>query len=343
MSGKAILTVKGSGTVALSRTGRILAMGSATGWSEYMRNGGKEYSVELWNVQSRKLITTKAGTLLGHVSSVAISSQGNVIASCLADGKIQVYNVRSKELREIGIYREDEEWDAYRYGPGTLSISGDGRFLARLYPDGTVQRYDLVAKNYLAPIEDAGRFGKIAGLCGDAAMSSTGMMVAAGSTHRNERDSFSYPIKIFDVTATPPIKIFDGAETPSTVLDSHSERIHALSFSADGNLLASASEDGSVKLWWTKGRRCLATLLAAGPGEWLIYTPDCRFTGSMVRSSRMWLDMHGISSEAPDSFRNQSSQERVAESLSEAFGVRPQSEKSHPRMSSSASGRFPPG
>jgi serine/threonine-protein kinase len=75
-------------------------------------------------------------------------------------------------------------------------------------------------------------------------------LISAGE----DRDPFNpqlFPIKIWD---------FATAEVPNTLNDGHTAPILALSLSADGSLLASGSEDNTIKIWDAIAGKLLHTL-----------------------------------------------------------------------------------
>jgi WD40 repeat protein len=76
---------------------------------------------------------------------------------------------------------------------------------------------------------------------------------------------------------------FDGQKLELVdTLGGHSDWVYALAISADGKRLASASGDGSVKLWNLADRSLLATLVQLSPGtdDWLIVTGEGCFATS---------------------------------------------------------------
>jgi WD40 repeat protein len=76
---------------------------------------------------------------------------------------------------------------------------------------------------------------------------------------------------------------FDGQKLDLTdTLGGHSDWVYGLAASADGKRLASASGDGSVKLWNLADRSLLATLVQLSPGtdDWLIVTAQGYFATS---------------------------------------------------------------
>jgi hypothetical protein len=56
----------------------------------------------------------------------------------------------------------------------------------------------------------------------------------------------------------------------------------SLSWFADGQKLASVSDDGTIRIWHAASDQCLATLYQFEEGGWLAVTPDGRYTGDAV-------------------------------------------------------------
>ncbi|XYH99903.1 WD40 repeat domain-containing protein [Sorangium sp. So ce1128] len=59
-------------------------------------------------------------------------------------------------------------------------------------------------------------------------------------------------------------------------LEGHKASVQSVAFSPDGTLVASASADGTLRLWRVSTGRCLAILLPC-PEGWAAFTPDGRY------------------------------------------------------------------
>lgn len=89
-------------------------------------------------------------------------------------------------------------------------------------------------------------------------------------------DARAHPRLLAPVTRAPA-----SSEGRSTVLKAHTGTVRSVSFSADGRLLATASDDKTVKLWSLPGQRFAATL--AGHSNWVraaAFSPDGRLVAS---------------------------------------------------------------
>jgi WD40 repeat protein len=120
--------------------------------------------------------------------------------------------------------------------------------------------------------------------------------VQAGRSKRTFRadecpkpQAFSPDGKILAVTVLRDdnIWIYNVRTGKKQILRGHSGSVNFAAFSPDGRILASASFDGTVKLWDMRDWNLLLTLLvlpSENPGEvsqeWLAYTPDGYYTGS---------------------------------------------------------------
>ncbi len=142
--------------------------------------------------------------LLGHsdeIRSLAWSSDGDILASGSKDGKIKLWNEKGQELITL---RAPSEVFSVAWSP-------DGNLLATGGVDGTVKLWNREGKK----------------------------LAIFSSSLSNPRSLPS------DSTDSGVVEIFRS---------SHSGFVESLAWSADGEILASASSDGTVKLWNREGK-----------------------------------------------------------------------------------------
>jgi len=196
-------------SVAFSPDGQLLASGS------------HDKTIILWDVATRKPVGRR---LVGHrdlVSSLAFSPDGKLLASGSADRTVIVWDVAAR--KPIGLPLR-----AHLDTVSGVAFSSDGTLLASGGRDGAVILWRLGGRGPLARtlaerIKGAGALD----------YSPDGRLVVVG-------DSKGW------------IHFFDPEKSNSVVgkpISTGTEMLQALTFSPDGKRLASASYDGTVRLW----------------------------------------------------------------------------------------------
>jgi WD40 repeat protein len=139
----------------------------------------------------------------------------------------------------------------------SVSLSGDGRFLATGSRDNTAILWDTATGQKLRTF--TGHSHDVTSV----SLSSDGRRLATGSS-----DGTAI---VWDAATGQKLRTFTG----------HSSSVESVSLSSDGRRLVTGSSDGTTRLWDADTGRELCALLSLDAGQdWLVVTPDGYFDGS---------------------------------------------------------------
>ncbi|WP_282560934.1 DnaJ domain-containing protein [Trichothermofontia sichuanensis] len=246
--------------IALSPNGKILASGS---W---------DTQVYLWNLQTGQPFFTLAGHS-DQVWSVAFSPDGQILASAGKDGTIKLWYVRDSSLiRTLTGHNSSIQ---------TLAISPDCKVLISGDAEGKVCFWNLSAgKRIRMAKSHQGPVGAVAISPDKQVAYSGGEDALIGIYHWRTSEPLHLPIAqdqpIASLVAsadgyylatgdrTGQIHLWSNVVVPSPqpqqTLHGHRQPIRTLAFSPKHTLLASGSEDYTVKLWHLKTGQAVNTL-----------------------------------------------------------------------------------
>ena len=169
------------------------------------------------------------------IRSAAVSADGRVLASGGYDGTVRVWDLMA--MRRIG-----GRFSAHQT-TSAVALSPDGRLLATGGAEGRVRLWDTTARCEADPELTAPRDPVIA-----LAFSPDGKILAAGNAYHGGT-------RLWDTTS--------GALLPGPPGDGG---VRGLAFSADGRLLAIATDGSTAKLWdMTSGQYSGSPLYRADP------------------------------------------------------------------------------
>lgn len=252
--------------VAVTADGKTIASASTDG------------TVRVWNAANGHCQMT----LEGHedaVFSVAISPDGRLLASGSRDGSARVYDLQSGELIST----------AKAFGPvySVAWIGADSTAIAVGDGAGTVQIVKAQTGEQLEKLEFESAVFQTATSGEQEALH---VALADGSLRWQYPDNESQlaarhegPVCCFAIVPERELIVSGGyygilrvgiGETDASHLDGHRETVWRLSVSPDGTMLASASWDGTVRLWDLESRRLLHTLEFTEPVSAVAFSPD---------------------------------------------------------------------
>jgi WD40 repeat protein/serine/threonine protein kinase len=247
-SGREVQTLSGhqptdpSG-IAFSPDGRHLAT---------VDQGG---AIKIWDVSTWTELVPVNGSA-GALHTVAVSSDGNWVASCGTAHTVRVWEAGS------GLERA-----AFHPGPATMDVtfSPDGQFLAVAGYDGSVRLWGWRKQVELWCARAHAR------IAFRVAFSPDGKRLASGGLD--------------------PVAKVRNVETGKEVfaLKGHTDTVRGVAFSPDGKVLATASLDQSVKLWDARTGKLIRTLVHLRGVTEIAFSPDGRHLLTMGMSpAKIW-------------------------------------------------------
>ena len=195
----------------------------------------------------------------GYVLSVAISPNGQMIASGSADGKVRLWDLKGKLIAQ--------PFEGHELGVFSVAFSPDGKTIISGSEDTTLRLWDLKGN----PIGTPFRGHKYRLL--SVAFSPDGKTIISGSSDRT--------LRLWDTEGNPIGKPFTG----------HDDYVTSVAFSPDGKTIVSGSADKTLRLWDTEGNPIGKPF--TGHDERIssvAFSPDGKtiISGSWDKTLRLW-------------------------------------------------------
>ena len=269
--------------VALASDGAWVATGNDKGELRLHPRGGDSVTL---------------ATAGGPVSDLAALDDTSLVAA-LGDGTIKLYGSKPGE--------EKATFSGHEGAVRAISLSGDGKVLASAGEDRTVRLWN---------VEDGKELKKLSGHEGpvvDVSLSPDGKTVVSGSSDKSMRvwnaedgsvvDTFSHEGEMTSVGFSSGGRFYSsGAGNDVTVwqptkakelatFTGHENLVQAVAFSPDGQTIASASSDTTIRLWSVAGGKEILNIKAHDGSIYSInFSPGGTMlaSGSYDRTIRVW-------------------------------------------------------
>lgn len=222
--------------------------------SKYFVTSGRDGKLKFWNLFDND--KKESEIFLGHVNSISLSSEERLLATATIDSPVRVWNLSESPL-SISPAFEIGDSALIR----TVSFSADGKFLATLDGKSIVKLWNLSSKEFqILPVEAISMSFSSLGRQRLVTATSNGkvqLWQVPGAELINEFETFHLDTKLVSFSS-------DGERIATVGIDStvrlwnlagrqvaqfeFEENVISISFSADGKLLAVAGSDGNVWL-----------------------------------------------------------------------------------------------
>ena len=219
-----------SGNLRGTFRGQVAGVTDVVLHDNLMISASGDGTIPLWNWQQWQagFLATPLQRLRGHQSGVrgiALSSDGEMIASASWDQTIKLWNIKGKVLATLTEHDKPVV---------KVAISPDGKMLASASEDDTIKLWNLERTQRLQVTLNQTFFEHEKDV-NDVAFSPDSQLLASAGD---------------DKQVILRYLISGGqASTQTLKLSGHSEAVRSVAFSPDGTFLASAGDDNVVKLW----------------------------------------------------------------------------------------------
>jgi hypothetical protein len=183
-----------------------------------LASGGDDARIRLWNLETDKQRMELSGHARGAIAAVAVSPDGELLATAGKDNQIIFWETTTGKQRGPEPIKTQTELTAVAFTP-------DGRTLVSAGRDDHLTLWEVATTKKRATIP-AQRFG-----IHQIAIAADGRLLAAAGVHSS--------VRLYD--------LFDLKEVAQ--LEGHQGELRAAAFSANGEFLVTGGDDRSAIVW----------------------------------------------------------------------------------------------
>ena len=240
-------------------------------------SGSEDNSIKLWNVADGKELRTLSGHQAA-VTSVSFSPDGKTIVSGSEDKTIKLWDMTTgKDLRTLNGHQDSVL---------IVSFSPDGKTIVSGSGDKTIKLWNVADGKELRTLSEH------QDVVSSVSFSPDGKTIVSGSDDNT--------IKLWNVTMDNALRTLSEHQfwIPTELItcvgsdyDCKDPYINSVGFSPDGKMIASGSNNNSIKLWNVADGKLLRTLLGHQDGvNSVSFSPDGKTIASASRdnSIKLW-------------------------------------------------------
>ncbi|MBX9257985.1 WD40 repeat domain-containing protein [Desmonostoc muscorum CCALA 125] len=238
-------------------------------------------NIKLWDIRTGRVKQTLGSSLVSlRTSCVAFSPDGETLATGHFDAAIRLWHpISGKEIRTL----RGHGWDV-----NSLTFSPDGRFLVSGGIDGAIMiwnwRNGERIRTLNRPSDFFGSmvswFDRSVGSIRSVAISPDGQTIASGGSSAGDNGVSNPPIKLWNISTGREERIFTG----------HTDSVNAIAFSPTEKIIASGSEDNTIRIWNYQTGELIQTLELKSPVNCLAFSPRDKIlvSGGGDSKIRIW-------------------------------------------------------
>ncbi|MHC5769182.1 MAG: protein kinase domain-containing protein [Nostoc sp.] len=206
--------------------------------SHTLASGSDDKNIKLWDLNTKKVLAS----LSGHsqaVKSVAFSPDGKILATASDDKTIKLWQVET--LEEICTLL------GHAHAVKSVAFSPDGQILASGSWDKTIKLWDIYTGKEICTI--TGHQLQV----NSVAFSPQGQLLASASYDRT--------IRLWQIEGSQREIQNRPCYSLLSTLSGHAWAVLTVAFSPDGKILATGSDDNTIKLWEVNTGQLICTLV----------------------------------------------------------------------------------